>query len=103
MPNLVPRSAEKQHRDNAAQLELIEKFRQKLIKQLGREITPNEAARIWILTYAKEWRAKRDAMEALIKGGFIAFEDLKNPAITKAYRDYVEEVGAAHILEMISL
>ena len=55
------------------------------------------------MKYAKEWRAKRDAMEALIRGGFLAFEELQDPTITQIYKKYVAEVGAAHILEMISL
>ena len=103
MPDPAPRSADKQAADNMAQMELIMKFRDKLAEKLGREVSMDEAARIWIMKYAKEWRAKRDAMEALIKGGFLAFEELEDPIITKVYKDYVEEVGAAHILEMISL
>ena len=103
MPDPAPRSADKQAADNAAQMNLIMKFRDKLADKLGREVSMEEAARIWIMKYAKEWRAKRDAMEALIRGGFLAFEELQDPTITQIYKKYVGEVGAAHILETISL
>ena len=103
MPNLAPRSSQQQGADNVAQMALIMKFRDALAAKLGREVSMQEAARIWILKYAKEWRAKRDAMEALIKSGFLAFEELQDEIVTRVYKDYVEEVGAAHILEMINL